>query len=330
MFEFIYIEKEVIHHPQTQAICKRFPSIPTVMCERYGEVFNRHAQNFRLQKQHPSLILARKFDHFALPTPAGYGIGGSRNFYFSHMLNCIYDCRYCFLQGMYNSAHYVIFVNFEDFEQAIETKILEAPNEQSYFFSGYDCDSLALEPITHFVEQILPLFQRFPQAFLELRTKSINTAFLSKQKPQPNCVVAFSLTPKVISGALEHKTPPIARRLKALQDLQQQGWPIGLRFDPLIYCDDFQEHYRQLFQEVFQMIDSQRLHSVNLGPFRLPKGIYKKMVNLYPDEKLFAYALEERGSMVSYYPQLEQRLTQFCKQELLQYVPVSRLFTCEF
>src|ERR1700761_7795137 len=111
MFEFIYIEEEALNDKHTQAICQRFPYLVPIMCERYGEIFNRHAQHFRLQKQRPSLILAKKFDHFVLPTPAGYGIGGTHNFYFSHMLNCIYDCRYCFLQGMYNSAHYVIFVN---------------------------------------------------------------------------------------------------------------------------------------------------------------------------------------------------------------------------
>jgi spore photoproduct lyase len=330
MFEFIYIEKEVLHHSQTQAICKRFPNIPTVTCERYGEIFNRHGQNFRLQKNRPSLILARKFDHFVLPTPSGYGIGGTRNFYFSHMLNCIYDCRYCFLQGMYNSAHYVIFVNFEDFTKAIHHKIEEESQSDSYFFSGYDCDSLALEPLTHFIENILPTFQRFPQAYLELRTISINTAFLLKHPPLANCIVAFSLTPKVISEALEHKTPSLARRIRAMQELQQKGWPIGLRFDPLIYCDDYQIHYRSFFCEVFQAIDISQIHSVSLGPFRLPKGIYKKVTSIYPDEKLFAFALEERGNMVSYSPQLEREMKSFCLQEILQYLPSSRLFTCEF
>lgn len=330
MFEFIYIEKEVLQHPQTQAICKRFPNIPTVACDRYGEIFNRHGQNFRLQKACPSLILARKFDHFILPTPAGYGIGGTRNFYFSHMLNCIYDCRYCFLQGMYNSAYYVIFVNFEDFANAIQDKIKEEPQLDAYFFSGYDCDSLALEPLTHFVENILPTFQCIPQAYLELRTKSINTAFLLKNTPLANCIVAFSLTPKVVSETLEHKTPSLARRLKAMQELQQKGWPIGLRFDPLIYCDDYQMHYRCFFRDVFQAVDATCIHSISLGPFRLPKGIYKKMTSLYPDEKLFAFALEERGNMISYSSKLEREMKSFCQQEILQYTPSSRLFICDF
>ena len=35
------------------------------------------------------------------------------------MLNCIYDCKYCFLQGMFRSANFVIFVNYESFMNEI-------------------------------------------------------------------------------------------------------------------------------------------------------------------------------------------------------------------
>ena len=87
------------------------------------------------------------------------------------MMNCIYDCRYCFLQGMYSSANYVLFVNFEDFESEIEHLIRIHPKDKITFFSGYDCDSLALENISGFVSHILPVFQNQESAVLELRTK---------------------------------------------------------------------------------------------------------------------------------------------------------------
>ena len=67
------------------------------------------------------------------------------------MLNCLYDCRYCFLQGMYPSAHYLLFINFEDFFREIGVVTDQNPNDSSWFFSGYDCDSLALENLTGFV-----------------------------------------------------------------------------------------------------------------------------------------------------------------------------------
>lgn len=329
MFQAIYIEDSIKNHPLTQSICKKFHQLPQISCDRYGEVFNRKAQNFRFQKNHPSLILAKKLHHYVLETPLGYGIGGIRNYYFSHMLNCIYDCKYCFLQGMYSSANYVLFVNFEDFIEAISSKILEEPEEKSYFFSGYDCDSLALESMTHFVEKFLPLFSKYPQAFLELRTKSTNIQSLLKSDPLPNYIVAFSLTPKEISQALENKTPSLEKRLEALHKLQEKGWLIGLRFDPLIYCDHFEEQYKQLFSEVFRKIKVKGLHSVTMGLLRFPRQVYKNIISLYPDEKLFAHSLEEKDSLVSYKENVEKKLMNFCKEEILRYIPDSLFFPCE-
>ena len=92
---------------------KKFKKARVLEIDKYAEIFNKRNQNFRIQKANPDLILAHKNDGFVLPAPEGYGIGSSENFYFSHMYNCIYDCRYCFLQGMFSSANYVIFVNFE-------------------------------------------------------------------------------------------------------------------------------------------------------------------------------------------------------------------------
>ena len=115
MINTIYIEEEIAEHPRTLDIIKRFPNATKIDCKRYGEIFNRKSQNFRLQKKKPALILAKKHKSLVLPTPKQYGLGAEHNYYFSHMLNCLYDCRYCFLQGMFQSAHYVLFINYEDF-----------------------------------------------------------------------------------------------------------------------------------------------------------------------------------------------------------------------
>ena len=212
MFDFIYAEESILDHPRTRALLDRFPRAQLVPCARYGEVFNRTAQNFRLQKHRPALILAHKAGRRVLPAPDGYGIGGERNYYFSHLLNCPYDCRYCFLQGLYRSAHLVLFVNYEDFQQDIAAHIAaDAPNTP-YFFSGYDCDSLALEGITHFTADFLPFFADHPQAYFELRTKSVRIKTLLATQPLPNCVVAFSMTPPALADQFEVGTPPVARR----------------------------------------------------------------------------------------------------------------------
>ena len=329
MIETIYIEEAIRQHPRVLDIVARFPQARRIICGRYGEVFNPKAQNFRLQKQQPALILAEKYKNFALPAPVGYGIGASRNYYFSHMLNCLYDCRYCFLQGMYQSANYVLFVNYEDFQQDIRQLCFESPDENLHFFSGYDCDSLALEPVTGFAEQFLPFFETIPNAWLELRTKSTQVRSLLNREPLPRCVVAFSLSPDEIAEKVEAKAPSLQRRLDALCKLQDQGWQIGLRFDPLIYQSGYREQYRELFEQVFSRIDLNRLHSVSLGVFRLPENFFKKLHKLYPEEKLFAGPLISQQGMVSYKQELEQEMMHYCTEQLLNYIPADKFFPCK-
>lgn len=330
MINQIYIEETVLNHPRTRAIIKHFPDADVTQCARYGEIFNRRAQNFRLQKLRPALILAGKFANHVLPSPPEYAIGGEQNYYFSHMLNCIYDCRYCFLQGMYQSAHYVVFVNYEDFIDAITDKIRDAGNAPIHFFSGYDCDSLALDPVTGFVEAFLPVFRAYPGALLELRTKSTQIRSLLAQEPIPNCIIAYSFTPAEIASAIEYKTPPVSKRLQALQRLQAHGWQIGLRIDPLIYQEGVKEQYEKLFEQVFQCVDTGLLHSVSLGSFRLPKSYYQALSRLYPEEVLFASPLAETGDgMVTYREAIRDDLLSFCKSALLSYIPEDKFFPCE-
>jgi len=328
MIERIYIEDDVAEHPRTKAILKQFPNAAKIACSRYTEIFNKKSQNFRLQKKQPALILANKFKNYVLSTPENYGIGANHNYYFSHMMNCIYDCRYCFLQGMYRSAHYVVYVNFEDFSSAIKNVINQHIDEPVHFFSGYDCDSLALEPVTGFTEFILPQFNEYPSALLELRTKSTQIRSLLNREPMNNVIVAYSFTPTEIAKVLEHKTPSIQKRVNAMVKLQNAGWKLGLRFDPLIYESDYQAKYERLFDFVFEHIDICNLHSVSMGSFRLPKNFFRTVQKLYPDEILFASPFEENDGMVAYQKKTLDEMFTFCSDLLLNRIPKEIFFPC--
>ena len=325
MIPHIYIEREIRDHPRVQSILLRHKRATVIECERYGEVFNPKAQNFRLQKQRPALILARKHKGLVQEAPPGYGVGGDSNYYFSHMLNCLYDCRYCFLQGMYRSANYVLFVNYEDFLDAMDSRLM--PGRQTWFFSGYDGDSLALEPVTGFAACMLPWFEQRPDAWLELRTKSTQTGSLLAREPLPNIVTAFSFTPKAVWKATEHRVPTVERRARAMQQLAGAGWPVALRIDPLIWHHGFEKHYGELFLQLFRQLPETMLHSVTTGPFRMPQPFFRNMERLYPEEPLLAAGLGARGKMVSYPLEREREMVDFCVQELRKYLPEEKIFT---
>jgi len=329
MIELIYIEKEIRKHPRTEEILSRFPKAKVLSCNHYKEIFNPSAQSFRLQKKKPALILARQHGKLIHPIPPSYGVGGAQNYYFSHLLNCLYDCRYCFLQGMYPSAHYLLFLNYEDFAEEIVHASRKHPGEESWFFSGYDCDSLALESVTGFAKHFLPLFRDLPHSWLELRTKSVAIRELMKTEVLGNVVVAFSFTPEEISEQIEHGVPPVSSRIEAMKKLARKGWKIGLRIDPLIDCKDFESRYRRLFQSIFDALQSGSIHSVSLGSFRMPSGFFKKIEKQHPSEPLLAANWESRKGMISYPQETESALRDICKNLLLEHVPRQRLFQCE-
>lgn len=325
--ETIYIEEAVREHPRTLAILARFPQVARVITiADYGAVFKPQGQSFRLQKSQPALILAAKNTPRVLPTPEGFGIGGQQNYYFSTMLNCPFDCRYCFLQGMYSSGHYVVFVNYEDFFADIAT--LSTSHPGAYFFSGYDADSLAFTHKTGFVTAALAAFRAMPNAHLELRTKSLNIGPLLASPPSDRVIIAFSLTPDIISRQVEHRVPPLAKRLAACQKLAQAGWQVGLRFDPLIYDADYQDLYRTLVHQAFKGLPTDKVHSVSVGPMRFPQAMYKKISSLYPEEPLLAHPLQKRQGMYSYSAEREAAMQKVVRDAISVYLNPDKVFTC--
>ncbi|MHB1949266.1 MAG: SPL family radical SAM protein [Gammaproteobacteria bacterium] len=323
----VYIERHILNHPRTQRILQTLNPTEIIECDHYKEVFNPKTQNFRIQKQNPCLILAEKQGSRVFPTPPNFGIGGQQNYYFSHMLNCLYDCRYCFLQGMYSSANYVVFVNYEDFMSDIKN-MSQNTLSPNYFFSGYDCDSLAYEPVTLFLKEFIPFFRELNNSILELRTKSTNIKELLRQEPYSHCIVAFSFTPDLISQTVEHKVPSVEKRLQALKEVAEKGWPIGLRFDPLIYHPQFKELYEALITDIFQKIKSEVIHSVSIGPLRFPDKMYQKITQLYPDDPLLSQPLYKQGNIFSYREEIENCMKDWIQFLLKKHIPQTLLFEC--
>ena len=328
MIETIYVEKKIKEHPRTKFILSKLKKAKTIEIDRYGEIFNKRNQNFRIQKNNPDLILAFKNEGYVLPTPEGFGVGSSKNYYFSHMFNCIYDCRYCFLQGMYSSANYVIFVNFEDFDKEIEAVIQDNKDKKITFFSGYDCDSLALENLTGFAKHITNIFAKYPDVDIEFRTKSIQTEPFTSIEPLNNVIVAYSLMPNLMSKVLDNKTPSILKRINTMSYLATKGWKIGLRFDPLIHGKNWEKLYKELLENIYDTIPSHSIHSVSFGPLRFPKEMFKDIFKLYPETPLFSGPLSQHKGVVSYDLKIEEEMTSFCSNITQNYIDKSKIFNC--
>ncbi len=224
----------------------------------------------------------------------------------------------------------MIFVNYEDYAEALQqTAAAFAKDEQVWFFSGYDCDSLALEPLIGMADHFLNAVASSENAWLELRTKSTQIRSLLNREPLPNVVVAFSFTPAEISRRLEYRVPSVDKRAMAMAKLQERGWLIGLRFDPLIFTSDFRRQYANLFQGLISQLNPKLVHSVSTGVFRLPKNFYRTMERLYPDDAFIAQSFVTSNGQVSYPLEIESEMKDWCYVQLKRYFDADRIYFAE-
>ena len=235
------------------------------------------------------------------------------------MLNCIYDCKYCFLQGMFNSANYLVFVNYDDFFKEIRKKIIENKHKKICFFSGYDCDSLALDNVTNFVSNFINFFRKYKNAFLEIRTKSVKINHLLKIKPISNAIIAYSMNPQNIIKEFEQKTPNLNKRLDSLKKLQDNGWNIGLRFDPIFISKENKNDYFNFIREIFSILDSKLIHSVTIGKFRMPNIFLKKLIKIRPEDSFLFHKFAESSNE-------EKNLFKLFHQQVNKYVNKKKIF----
>lgn len=324
MFSHVFIEKGVQSHPRVVEWLQH-NTLPVFTCDNFQEIFNRKGQSFRKQKEAPVLIIAQKRGTILHAIPPAYGIGTPHNYYFSHFYNCPYDCRYCFLQGLFRSAHYVWFVNYEDYFTAFETLAHRAPVT---LFSGYDADSLAMEPMTHFVRHLLPWAHNHPEILFELRSKSIGWGVL-KRPPLPNVIAAFTLSPDCIAQRYEQKAPTLRARLRALVRVARWGWPIGLRFDPMLLLPNYQQVYSTFFDSVFECCQSSAIHSCTLGTFRLPRAMLQRMRDDAPDQSLYWVDMEPSDGLIGYAPARVEEALAWAQRYLEKYIAPERIFLCQ-
>ena len=156
-FSHIYLENGTVGYPLTQFALSKFPKAKVIKIEHYKDVFNRTGQDFQIQKSSMKLILAKKTKPYLYPASDMVQEYGTPNtFYNTPILNCLYNCDYCFLQGMYPSGNLVVFVNEGDFFNSITNKLkkLNDPSEPMIVSISYNTDLMAME-------NIMPLASRW-------------------------------------------------------------------------------------------------------------------------------------------------------------------------
>jgi spore photoproduct lyase len=289
-FSHIYVESQSIDSDIAEQSFKRFPKAKIIEIEDYKKIFNKNGQDFQIQKLSTKLILAKKQPPFIYPATDIIQDSGFSNFYYcTPILNCMYNCEYCFLQGMYSSANIVVFTNTVEVKDAVKKQILERkyPDEPLLLSLSYNTDILALENILPLTKQWIDFANNTDDLFMEIRTKSGLTSSFNKLKPSKKILFAWTLSPNNIIQKYEHKTPLLERRIMSIQKIVDSGWPVRLSFDPILIYPNWKEDYKQMFERIKETISGDKIFDITIGVFRMSDDFYNRIKKTKPDSDLF-------------------------------------------
>ena len=324
-FSHIYVEKKILNNKNTLEILSKFKDVKIIEIENYKEVFSSNNQDFHLQKLGQKLILASNKANMIYEGAVVCESFENDNFYYtSSIINCVYDCEYCYLQGVYSSGNIVIFVDIEKVFEEVEE--LYNKLKTLYLCISYDTDLLAIENICGFSEKWYYFIEDKKDLKIELRTKSGNIDKFLNLKPLDNFIIAFTLSPENITLKNEKYTASFKNRIKAIKELQEKGWKVRICIDPLIYSDNFEKNYSQMIEYLFNEIDKEKVIDVSIGVFRISKEYLKKMRNQNQNSEILYYPFECVDGVYTYSDKIKSYMINFIKEQFLKYIDEKKIY----
>lgn len=324
-FSHIYIEKSVRKHPRTQDILAKFPSASVIEIDHYKDVFCRSKQNYQLQYRSQNLILAAKQGALLYEgAPVCQSFGNSCFYYTSCMMNCVFDCEYCYLKGMYPSANIVVFVNLEDIFAEVEQMLKHHP---LYLCVSYDTDLLALEGILGYAEEWCRFTDKHKDLKIEIRTKCANKRFFrNRRQIYTGVIYAFTLSPQEVIEICEHHTPPLAERLSCIAEAVRAGHSVRLCFDPMIYLPAWKKHYAEMLEQVDNVVDLSQILDVSVGSFRISQEYLKKMRKQEPESPVVWFPFQRENGFYHYPDALMEQMECFLVEQLEKKMAKEKIF----
>jgi len=327
----IYVEKDALGYSLAESILTKYGSSKMIEINNYKEIFNRSNQNFQLQKSSMKLILALKRPPYLYPVSSIVQEFDSPNVYYTTpVINCLYNCDYCFLQGMYPSGNIVLFVNENDFFENTLLQIKKRENKKPLYLSiSYNTDLMAMENILPICRNWISFSSSVADLFIEIRTKSGLFSSINDISANENTILSWTLSPEPISRKYESTAPPLKSRLSSIRSAIKKGWKVRLCFDPIITVNDWQVLYKNFFSDIFKKINPDKLYDVTIGVFRMNKEYFNRIKKTDINSDLYFSNYESEDGVLSLPKKYRINVINLVRYELEKYLDKDKVHSWE-
>lgn len=185
---------------------------------------------------------------------------------------CFYQCDWCYLKLTCRAAFPFISIRtqYDKIKNRLDKK-LKALQGSTIFNSGELADSLALDHLTRAGREFIPWFGQSENGYLFMLTKSDNVDDILDLPHNGHTIIAWSMNNAEVSRKYEIGAQPFERRLAAAQKVQEAGYPLRIRLDPIVPFNGWREAYSDTIRQIFSQVSPER---ITLGTLRFEKGFY--------------------------------------------------------
>ena len=277
----LYIEEKVINHPRTKSIQNIFPKAEIVPINNYKSIFQQKINWPTSQTR----IIAQLEGNAVVEAPTWYG-HSDHGFFFKTTLNCIFDCQYCYLKWAFKNHFPVHFVNYQDIQDQIATKIdkrqKDNPKKTMRWYASDRSDTQWFDAFLWWNKTFFPFFDNFTNIMVESRTKAYDISSLLTIESPTNFEIAYSLNPQILINKYEKWTAPLATRITNINKLLNHWYKVWIRCMPVLPVPNYQEIYEQFLQYLTTNIDVQKIYSFFVGWLMYTDEDYKKIKQKEP------------------------------------------------
>jgi len=185
---------------------------------------------------------------------------------------CPYKCAWCYLQGtlrLLPTKTKPVIKDYPKIKKHLLT-FFEATNSgsgypQELLNTGELSDSLMWEnngnPFSEFIVNIFETQTKHKILFLSKSSYIKNLLKLDSERIVPS----FTLNSPMVSRKWEKGAPPLEYRIQAAKSLEEIGYKVRVRIDPIVPIPQWQDEYRTLIDQIFESFQPER---ITLGSLR--------------------------------------------------------------
>jgi len=161
---------------------------------------------------------------------------------------CSAMCLYCYLVCNYNKCSYLrLFVNREQMLEKLLKTANNSPKDLT-FEIGSNSDLVLENTITGNLEWTVENFSKSKKGFLTFPTKFHMIEPLLSLNHRGRIIARISVNPEKVIRQIEFGTSPLKARVKALNQLCEAGYRVGMLIAPVVLAENWQQLYSELIE----------------------------------------------------------------------------------